>query len=185
MLIAALFRYDIVVVELSPSQEYRSSILSGLKPEIIMEICTRAISFWTYQISQEAKYQELTQRGLEDKVELYEKQQQRMTREVNVELNVLQGDLEQEKRKTADLSEQLDQMSRQLSRLQTLYERQKRRPLFYDALQHAQPVHDRNPTLLNSEGNQYRLYQSSYKLLLSLQPKVGIRRKMLLVVYDL
>ncbi|KAG0377763.1 hypothetical protein BGX24_005504 [Mortierella sp. AD032] len=128
---------DIVFVDLNPSQEYRSSILSGLRPEIIMEICTRAISFWTYQTSQEAKYQEMAQKTLEDKVGLLERQLQRMTREVNVELNgfrdtvsVLQKDVEQEKRKCADLTDQLDEKSRQLSRLQTMYDRQKRRPLF-------------------------------------------------------
>lgn len=52
-----------------------------------MEICTRAISFWTYQTSQEAKYQEMSQKTLEDKLGHLERQLQRMTREVNVELN--------------------------------------------------------------------------------------------------
>ncbi|KAG0268952.1 hypothetical protein BGZ95_002264 [Linnemannia exigua] len=128
---------DIVFVDLNPSQEYRSSILSGLRPEIIMEICTRGISFWTYQTSQEAKYQEMAQKTLEDKIGQLERQLQRMTREVNVELNgfrdtvsALQKNAEQEKRKSADLTDQLDEKSRQLSRLQTMYDRQKRRPLF-------------------------------------------------------
>ncbi|KAF9148146.1 hypothetical protein BG015_010156 [Linnemannia schmuckeri] len=128
---------DIVFVDLNPSQEYRSSILSGLRPEVIMEICTRAISFWTYQTSQEAKYQELAQKTLEDKLGQLERQLLRTTREVNVELNgfrdtvtTLQKDIEQEKRKAADLTDQLDEKSRQLSKLQTMYDRQKRRPLF-------------------------------------------------------
>lgn len=51
-----------------------------------MEICTRALSFWTYQTSQEAKYQEMTQKNLEDKLSVFEKQHQRMSREMNVEL---------------------------------------------------------------------------------------------------
>jgi len=25
-------------------------VLAGQKPEVIMEICTRALSFWTYQV---------------------------------------------------------------------------------------------------------------------------------------
>ncbi|KAF9135389.1 cyclin B1 interacting protein 1, E3 ubiquitin protein ligase [Mortierella sp. 14UC] len=102
-----------------------------------MEICTRAISFWTYQTSQEAKYQEMAQKKLEDKIGQLERQLQRMTREVNVELNgfhdtvnALQKDIEQEKRKSADLTDQLDEKSRQLTKLQTMYDRQKRRPLF-------------------------------------------------------
>ncbi|ORZ09740.1 hypothetical protein BCR41DRAFT_309349, partial [Lobosporangium transversale] len=77
---------DIVIVELNPTQEYRSSILSGLRPEIIMEVCTRAISFWTYQTSQEIKYREMTQKSQEDKISLLEKQLQRVTREFNAEL---------------------------------------------------------------------------------------------------
>ncbi|KAI7824675.1 hypothetical protein BC939DRAFT_515604 [Gamsiella multidivaricata] len=157
---------DVVFVELNPGQEYRSSILSGLRPEVIMEICTRAISFWTYQTSQEAKYQEMIQKTLEDKLSLCEKQQQRMIREVNAELNgfrnkmnSLQKDLEQEKRKTADFSEQLDEKSRLLSKFQTLYERQKRRPLFADMPKYSHQTQERDAMLSNT-GDPYRLYQS-------------------------
>ncbi|KAI8603944.1 hypothetical protein EDD21DRAFT_422370 [Dissophora ornata] len=125
-----------------------------------MEICTRAISFWTYQTAQEAKYQEMTRRAMEDKIHLYEKQQQRITREVSLEINALQKDLEQERRKTADLSDQLDEKARQLSKLQTLYERQKRRPLFTETPQHPlQQLHD-NDSLLGGDGNPYRTFQN-------------------------
>ncbi|KAG0318628.1 hypothetical protein BG000_004125, partial [Podila horticola] len=128
---------DIGFVDLNPSQEYKSSILSGLRPEVIMEICTRALSFWTYQTTQEAKYQEMAQKNLEDKLGIVEKQHQRMTREMNAELTgfretvgTLQRDLEQEKRKAVELNEQVEEKTRQLSRLQTTFDRIKRRPLF-------------------------------------------------------
>ncbi|KAG0036779.1 cyclin B1 interacting protein 1, E3 ubiquitin protein ligase [Podila clonocystis] len=128
---------DIGFVDLNPSQEYKSSILSGLRPEVIMEICTRGLSFWTYQTSQEARYQEMTQKNLEDKLSVVEKQHQWMTREMNAELTgfrdtvgTLQRDLEQEKRKAIELSEQVEEKTRQLSRLQTTFDRIKRRPLF-------------------------------------------------------
>ncbi|CAO3568558.1 unnamed protein product [Mortierella alpina] len=162
-----LFPDDIVFVELNPSQEYRSSILSGLSPEVIMEICTRAISFWTYQTTQEAKFQEMAQRTLEDKLSLVEKQLQRMTREVNVELNGfrdtvsgLQEELEQERRKSADLSGQLEEKMRQLSKVQAQYDRQKRRPLFTDTLlpTHNQPQQERAAMPVVS-GNPYHHYQ--------------------------
>lgn len=52
-----------------------------------MEICTRALSFWTYQTTQEAKYQEMAQKNLEDKLGIVEKQHHRMTREMNAELS--------------------------------------------------------------------------------------------------
>ncbi|KAF9937940.1 hypothetical protein BGZ67_000712 [Mortierella alpina] len=158
---------DIVFVELNPSQEYRSSILSGLSPEVIMEICTRAISFWTYQTSQEAKFQEMAQRTLEDKLSLVEKQLQRLTREVNVELNGfrdtvsgLQEELEQERRKSADLSGQLEEKMRQLSKVQAQYDRQKRRPLFTDTLlqTHTQALQE-HPAMPLLSGNPYHHYQ--------------------------
>jgi len=52
-----------------------------------MEICTRAISFWTYQTAQEARFQEMTQKSTEDKLGSLEKQLQKMTRDVNAELS--------------------------------------------------------------------------------------------------
>ncbi|KAF9384527.1 cyclin B1 interacting protein 1, E3 ubiquitin protein ligase [Podila verticillata] len=120
---------DIGFVDLNPSQEYKSSILSGLRPEVIMDICTRALSFWTYQTSQEAKYQEMTQKKLEGKLSTVEKQHQRMTR-FRETVGSLQRDLEQEKRKAVGLSEQVEEKTRQLSRLQTTLDRNKKRPLF-------------------------------------------------------
>ncbi|KAF9192194.1 cyclin B1 interacting protein 1, E3 ubiquitin protein ligase [Haplosporangium sp. Z 11] len=135
-----------------------SSILSGLRPEVIMEICTRAISFWTYQTSQEAKYQEMTRKSLEDKLSLVEKQLQRMTRDVNIELSALQKDVEQERRKSADLSEKLDEKTRQLSKLQALYDQQKRRPLFPDPYQQAQS--QEKGALPGAISNPYQFYQS-------------------------
>ncbi|KAF9290798.1 hypothetical protein BGZ68_006032 [Mortierella alpina] len=127
-----------------------------------MEICTRAISFWTYQTSQEAKFQEMAQRTLEDKLSLVEKQLQRMTREVNAELNGLQEELEQERRRSADLSGQLEEKMRQLSKVQAQYDRQKRRPLFTDALlqtqNQTQPLQEL-PAMSVFSGNPYRHYQ--------------------------
>ncbi|KAF9349202.1 cyclin B1 interacting protein 1, E3 ubiquitin protein ligase [Mortierella sp. AD094] len=121
-----------------------ASVLSGLKPEIIMEICTRAISFWTYQTSQEARYQEMAIKAREDKVNLLERQLQRLTKEFDIEIDALQKDVEQEKRKSADLGEQLDEKFRQLSKLQTLYEREKRRPLFSDEVLQAHQLQERD-----------------------------------------
>ena len=70
-------KFDVVRVDLQPSEQYKSvrpvvhmrihthtttlsytfhtcthkMVLAGLRPEAIMEICSRAISFWTYQVS--------------------------------------------------------------------------------------------------------------------------------------
>ncbi|KAG0252242.1 hypothetical protein BG011_007101 [Mortierella polycephala] len=106
----------------------------------------------------------MTRKSLEDKLSLAEKQLQRMTRDVNVELSgfrdtvsALQKDVEQEKRKSADLSEKLDEKTRQLSKLQTLYDRQKRRPLFPDPYQQTQL--QEKDALSSIISNPYQFYQ--------------------------
>lgn len=44
---------DVVVTKLNPSEDYKTSVLSGLSPTIIMECAGRAMSFWAYQTTQE------------------------------------------------------------------------------------------------------------------------------------
>ncbi|CAG8507136.1 28958_t:CDS:2 [Gigaspora margarita] len=127
--------------DLNPSEEYKSSALSGLRPDIIMEICSRALSFWTYQTTQENCFQEMLYRDLEDKYADLEKQVQVLIRESESEVNALQKDMELEKRKTHDLNEQLQEKGRQLSKLQSMYDKLKRRSLV-PAIQ--QPIN--NPT---------------------------------------
>lgn len=44
---------DAVITNLNPTEDYKTSVLSGLSPNIIMECAGRALSFWAYQITQE------------------------------------------------------------------------------------------------------------------------------------
>ena len=44
---------DAVITNLNPTEDYKTSVLSGLSPNVIMECAGRALSFWTYQITQE------------------------------------------------------------------------------------------------------------------------------------
>lgn len=44
---------DVVVQGLNPSEDYKTSILGGLSPTIIMEVSSRALAFYAYQSSQE------------------------------------------------------------------------------------------------------------------------------------
>lgn len=46
-------KLDIVRVDLNPSEAYKSMVLCGLHPEIIMDICSRALNFWIFQNRQE------------------------------------------------------------------------------------------------------------------------------------
>lgn len=42
-----------MVTNLNPSEDYKTSVLSGLSPESIMECAGRALSFWSYQMTQD------------------------------------------------------------------------------------------------------------------------------------
>ena len=44
---------DAVVANLNPSEDYKTSVLSGLSPNTIIECAGRALSFWAYQTTQE------------------------------------------------------------------------------------------------------------------------------------
>lgn len=44
---------DVVVTNLNPTEDYKTSVLSGLNPNVIMECAGRALSFWAYQTTQE------------------------------------------------------------------------------------------------------------------------------------
>lgn len=44
---------DAVCASLNPTEDYKTSILSGLNPTIIMECAGRGLAFWAYQMVQE------------------------------------------------------------------------------------------------------------------------------------
>ena len=50
---------DVVLTNLNPTEDYKTSVLSGLNPNVIMECAGRALSFWAYQTTQEMFVQKL------------------------------------------------------------------------------------------------------------------------------
>ncbi|KAJ2401276.1 hypothetical protein GGI23_001511, partial [Coemansia sp. RSA 2559] len=46
-----------MTTSLAVSDQYKSFILAGLHPLEIADICGRALSFWSYQVSQEIAFQ--------------------------------------------------------------------------------------------------------------------------------
>lgn len=44
---------DVVISNLHPTEDYKTSVLSGLGPNTIMECAGKALSFWAYQMTQE------------------------------------------------------------------------------------------------------------------------------------
>ncbi|KAF9495758.1 hypothetical protein BDN71DRAFT_1390782 [Pleurotus eryngii] len=115
---------DVVVSSLHPTNDYKTSVLSGLSPSVILEICNRAISFWQYQIHQEKQlypfshimyfsaFQQAVVRNMNDKNAQLQKQLENVVREANSEVNLLtnkvaelERDLELERRKVREVHE--------------------------------------------------------------------------------
>jgi len=44
---------DAVIANLNPTEDYKTSVLSGLSPTVILECAGRGLSFWQYQMAQE------------------------------------------------------------------------------------------------------------------------------------
>ena len=80
-------------MDLSPSEDFKSSVLAGLRPEVVLDICNRAISFWTYQVSQQTYFQQLMYKKLDDKCASITKQLQSTVHQANSEIAMLKDKL--------------------------------------------------------------------------------------------
>ncbi|ORX89966.1 hypothetical protein K493DRAFT_215045 [Basidiobolus meristosporus CBS 931.73] len=78
---------DIALIDLHPSEGYKSSILSGLRPEVVIEICSRALAFWTYQTTQEVYFQEAISKSFERQNILLENKLQAVAYDANLEIS--------------------------------------------------------------------------------------------------
>ncbi|KZT74549.1 hypothetical protein DAEQUDRAFT_197953 [Daedalea quercina L-15889] len=118
---------DVVVCSLHPSNDYKTSVLSGLNPTIILEICSRAMSFWQYQVHQEASFQHAVYRNVNEKNAQLQKQLDNVIREANGEISLLNNkiaelerDLELERRKAAGLQDSLKDRDKEYQKLKVL-----------------------------------------------------------------
>ncbi|KAF8450752.1 hypothetical protein L210DRAFT_2409717 [Boletus edulis BED1] len=120
---------DVVVCCLHPTNDYKTSVLSGLSPSIIMEICSRALSFWQYQIHQENSFQHAVTRNLNDKNAQLQKQLDNVVREANGEINLLgskvaelERDLELERRKVLELQDASREREKEYQKLKVEFD---------------------------------------------------------------
>lgn len=104
----------------------------GLAPDIVMDIASRAISFYSYQIGQEQCFQDIMYKNLEEKAVGLESQVDNVMRDATAEIKQLRAQFqaikkEQEmaKRKLHDTNENLQEKNRQYQKLQSLYDKLK------------------------------------------------------------
>jgi prophage DNA circulation protein len=85
---------DVVVASLNPSEDYKTSILSGLSPTIIMECASRGLAFHSYQTSQEIIYQQHLAKGLTEKYNTLSQQMDQLIHDANAQIKALQDKIQ-------------------------------------------------------------------------------------------
>ncbi|KAI5273469.1 hypothetical protein E4T47_03361 [Aureobasidium subglaciale] len=126
---------DAVVTQLNPTEDYKTSVLSGLSPTIIMECCSHGVSFYQYQVTQEisdqdSMYHDYMAKNLADRYASLNSQMDNVIKDANSEIGGLRVKLERmhmEKKtleqKNQELINAFSEKSKAHQRLSKLYNR--------------------------------------------------------------
>ncbi|KAK3379891.1 hypothetical protein B0T24DRAFT_663978, partial [Lasiosphaeria ovina] len=121
---------------LHPSEEWKSVVLSGLSPTIVMECAGKALSFWSYQMTNQILYQMQKNRDMEQHTVQLERAVENMWNQGNERIRTLTAkirDMETEqqelRRSCEDLRLTLSDKKNELMRSQELYNKLKKRVL--------------------------------------------------------
>ncbi|RYP58145.1 hypothetical protein DL769_009080 [Monosporascus sp. CRB-8-3] len=112
---------DAVITNLKPSEDYKTSVLSGLSPNIVVECASRALSFWAYQTTQEIVYQEWLGKALTEK---YSNLSVHLDKSICVKL-----DYDELRKKHDELTHAFKDKNRKLLQTQELYDKLKRKAM--------------------------------------------------------
>lgn len=119
------------------------SILAGLPPSTILEVTARAISFWTYQLSQESACQALILKNAQDRQVCTEKQLNNAFEDLqiaNKKIVSLENELDANRRKVQGIINESHRKDRELSRLRGDLEKIKRKKPFNGVAQAGEKI---------------------------------------------
>ncbi|KAI3001220.1 hypothetical protein CBS147346_6540 [Aspergillus niger] len=105
---------DAVATALNPTEDYKTSVLSGLDPNTIMECAGRALLFWTYQTTQEIFYQDFLAKTLTEKYTNLNTQLDKVVHNANSEISALQA-------RISDMETAQDQLRKKNQELVDMY----------------------------------------------------------------
>ncbi|CAG7965215.1 unnamed protein product [Penicillium nalgiovense] len=119
---------DAVSTILNPTEDYKTSVLSGLDPNTIMECAGRALAFWAYQSTQEIFYQEYRAKTLTEKYANLNTQMDKIVHNANTEILSLQNKLsdmqssqEDLQKKNQELNDMYRDKNNKLAQMTNLY----------------------------------------------------------------
>ncbi|KAL7629674.1 hypothetical protein AAE478_001197 [Parahypoxylon ruwenzoriense] len=120
---------DAVISNLNPSEDYKTSVLSGLSPNVIIECASRALSFWAYQATQEVVYQEYLGKTLTEKYSNLSVHLDKVINDANLEITSMKMDQDSLRRKNDELAQAYKEKNRKLLQTQELYDKLKRKAM--------------------------------------------------------
>ncbi|KAI0908900.1 hypothetical protein F4823DRAFT_596770 [Ustulina deusta] len=127
---------DAVITNLRPSEDYKTSVLSGLSPNVIIDCASRALSFWAYQVTQEIIFQQHMSKTLTEKYSNLNVHLDKVVNEANAEisncynkLHSAEIDRDELRKKYEELLQTCKEKNRKLLQTQELYDKLKRKAM--------------------------------------------------------
>ncbi|KAI0103714.1 hypothetical protein GGR51DRAFT_549897 [Nemania sp. FL0031] len=127
---------DAVITNLRPSEDYKTSVLSGLSPNVIIDCASRALSFWAYQVTQEIIFQQHMSKTLTEKYSSLNVHLDKVVNEANAEitncynkLKSVELDRDELRKKYEELLQTCKEKNRKLLQTQELYDKLKRKAM--------------------------------------------------------
>ncbi|KAI0539266.1 hypothetical protein GGR58DRAFT_524801 [Xylaria digitata] len=127
---------DAVITNLKPSEDYKTSVLSGLSPNVIIDCASRALSFWAYQVTQEIIFQQHMSKTLTEKYSNLNVHLDKVVNDANAEIancyNKLKNaevDRDELRKKYEELLQTCKEKNRKLLQTQELYDKLKRKAM--------------------------------------------------------
>ncbi|KAM0793548.1 hypothetical protein ACM66B_000985 [Microbotryomycetes sp. NB124-2] len=127
---------DVVQTVLNPPDSYKTSVLSGLTPPLILDIASRAMNFYTYQVQQEGAFQALILKNAQERVAVLEAQLSTITTEAKHKISLLEErvaradkELELERRKVREQQEMHKSNAKAYNKLKAQYDKAKQKAL--------------------------------------------------------
>ncbi|GAA5837400.1 hypothetical protein JCM9279_005673 [Rhodotorula babjevae] len=127
---------DVAQMTFNPHDSWKTSILSGMSPTTILDIASRALNFYTYQVQQEGAFQALITKNAQERIAVLESQCNTITRDAHAEIRLLKDrvkaaeeGLALERRRAHELQETHRANAKAYFKLKAQYDKAKQRAL--------------------------------------------------------
>lgn len=129
-------KFDVIQADLKPTETFKSIVLAGIKPDTIMDVAMRAMSFWSYQVEQETLYQESMAKHAREKLQCLEEVNTLNLQKLKAELETckrkivsLQTEYSKKRKQAEELTARLEEKSRRIQKLTYQLDAQKRKDI--------------------------------------------------------